>query len=64
MTYGGFKDFPRGAASLKVLNDKAFDITKFPKFDGYQSGLASIIHEHFDEKSALLESSETLTTSA
>ena len=28
MTYGDFKDLPRGAASDKALRDKAFDIAK------------------------------------
>ena len=39
MAYGNFKDFPRGTASDKVLRDKAFNIVKNPKYDGYQSEL-------------------------
>ena len=41
MTYGGFKDLARRTASGKVLRDKAFDMTKNPKYDGYQGDIAS-----------------------
>ena len=37
MVYGDFKDIARRAASDKVLRDKAFNVTKNPKYDGYQS---------------------------
>ena len=43
MAYGDFKDLPRRTASDKVICDKAFDIAKNPKYDGYQPGLASIV---------------------
>ena len=39
MAYGDFKDLNRTAAH-NVLHDKAFNITKNPKYDGYQHGLA------------------------
>ena len=42
----------RRTASGKILRDKAFNITKNPKYDGYQRGLASIICKCFDKKSA------------
>ena len=35
MTNGDFKDFSRIAASDKALHDKAFNIDKNPKHDGY-----------------------------
>ena len=35
MSYGYFKDLPRRAASDKVLRDKAFNIDKNLKYDGY-----------------------------
>ena len=41
MTYGDFKDLTKRTASYKVLLDKAFNIAKNPKYDGYQRGLAS-----------------------
>ena len=40
MTYEDFKDLLRRRASDKVLHDKAFSITKNPKYDGYQCKLA------------------------
>ena len=51
MTYGDFRDLARKTASNKVLRDKAFNVTKHPKYDGYQRGLASIVHKFFDKKS-------------
>ena len=42
MAGGGFKDLAKRTASNKVLRDKAFDIAKNPKYDGYQRGLASV----------------------
>ena len=51
MAYGDFKDIKRRTASDKVLTDKAFNITKNPKYDGYQRGLASMFHKFFDKKS-------------
>ena len=41
-TYGYFKDLPRRTATDKVLCDKAFNIAKKSKYDGYQKGLASM----------------------
>ena len=38
-------------ASDKVLRDKAFNIAKNPKYDGYQRGLASMVYQFFDKKS-------------
>ena len=32
-------------ASDKVLKDKAFNIAKNPKYDGYQRGLASMVYK-------------------
>ena len=43
MAYGDFKDLKRRTASDKILRDKAFNIAKNPKYDGYQRGLASIV---------------------
>ena len=40
MAYGDFKDLTRRRASDKFLRDKVFNITKHPKYDGYQRGLA------------------------
>ena len=54
MAYGDFKDFAKRAASDRILRDKAFNIAKSSKYDGYQRGLASMVYKFFDQKSALL----------
>ena len=51
MAYGDFKDLKRRTFSDKVLRDKAFNIAKNPKYDGYQRGLASMVYKFFDKKS-------------
>ena len=51
MAYGDLKDMKRRTASDKVLRDKAFDIAKNPKYDGYLRGLASMVYKFFDKKS-------------
>ena len=45
MAIGGFKDVARRTASDKVLRDKAINISKNPKCDGYQRGLASMVYK-------------------
>ena len=54
MAYGDSKDLARRTASDKVLRDKAFNIAKNPKYDGYQRGLASMVYKFFNKKSASL----------
>ena len=44
MAYVNFKDLIRRTASDKILHDKAFDINKSPKYNGYQKGLASTFY--------------------
>ena len=51
MAYGDFKDIKRRTASDKILRDKALNIAKNPKYDGYQRGLASMVDKFFDKKS-------------
>ena len=52
MASGNFKDLPRRAYADKALHDKAFNIAKNPKYDGYQRGLASMVYMIFDEKTS------------
>ena len=52
MAYGDFKDLAERTASDKVLKDKAFNIAKNPKYDGYQREFASMVYKFFDKKSA------------
>ena len=54
MAYGDFKDLKRKIDSDKILRNKAFNIAKNPKYDGYQRGLASMVYKYFDKKSASL----------
>ena len=54
MAYGDFQDLKRRTFPDKVLRDKAFNIAKNPKYDGYQRGLTSMVYKFFDKKSALL----------
>ena len=42
MAYEDFKDLNRSTFSDRVLRDKAFNIAKDPKYDGYQRGLSSM----------------------
>ena len=51
MAYGDFTDLKRRTASDKILRDKAFNIAKTTKYDGYQRGLASMVYKFFDKKS-------------
>ena len=50
MAYGNFKNLARRTASDKILRDKAFNITKNPKYDRYQRGLTSMVYKFFDKK--------------
>ena len=50
MDYANFKDLTRRAASNKILHEKAFNIGKNLKYDGYQPGLASMFYNFFDKK--------------
>ena len=36
---------------IKILRNRAFNIAKDPKYDGYQRGLASMVYKFFDKKS-------------
>ena len=54
MAYGDFKDIARRTASDKVWRDKAFNIAKNSKYDGYQRGLAFMVYKFFDKKSVSL----------
>ena len=50
MDYGDFTDLAKGTASDNILRDKAFNIAKNSKYDGYQRGLASMVYNFFDKK--------------
>ena len=50
MAYGDFKDLTKRTAADKVLRNKAFNIAKDTKYDGYQRRLASMVYKFFDKK--------------
>ena len=52
MAYEDFKDLARRKTFDKFLRNKAFNIAKNPKYDGYQRGLASMVYKFFDKKFA------------
>ena len=49
MGYGKSKDLVKRTQSDKVLKEKAFKIASNAKYDGYQRGLASMVHKFFDK---------------
>ena len=53
MVYGDFKDLTRRIVFGKILRDKAFNIVKNLKYDGYQHGIASMLYKFFDKKNFL-----------
>ena len=52
MAYEDFKDLNRRTFADKVLRDKAFNVTKDSKYDGYQRGLASMVYKFCDKKTS------------
>ena len=44
MAYGDFTDLKRRTASDKNLRNKACNIAKNPKYDGYQRRLSSMVY--------------------
>ena len=50
MAYRAFKDLTRKTVSGNVLRDKAFNITKIPKYDRYQRRFASMVYKFLDKK--------------
>ena len=49
--YPDSKDPTERTVGDKILRDKAFNIAKGPKYDGYQRGLASMVYKFLDKKS-------------
>ena len=46
-----YKDLAKRTQSDKMLREKPFEIASNPKHDGYQRGLASMVHKVFDKES-------------
>ena len=49
---GDFKGLARRKASDKVLRNKAFNVAKSSKYDGYQRSPISMVHNFFDKKTS------------
>ena len=49
--YSDSKDITKRTVADKILRNRAFNIAKDPKYDGYQRGLASMVYKYFDKKS-------------
>ena len=49
--YSDSKDLTKRIVADKNLRNRAFNIAKDPKYDGYQRGLASMVCKSFDKKS-------------
>ena len=50
MAYGDFKDLKRITIADKALRDKAFNIAKNSKYDGYQRTFSALFYQFFDKK--------------
>ena len=48
--YSDSKVLTKRTGTDKALRDKAFNIPKDPKYNGYQRGLASMVYKFFDKK--------------
>ena len=57
--YSDSKDVTKRNVADKTLRNKAFNIAKDPKYDGYQRGLASVVYNVFDKKSTWLADKST-----
>ena len=53
MAYGDFKDLTRTVFD-KILRDKAFNIGKNSKCNGYWKGITSMIYNFFDKKTLVV----------
>ena len=50
VAYSDSKDLTKRTFADKNLKNRAFDIAKDPKYDGYQRGLASMVYKFFASK--------------
>ena len=51
MVYSNYNDLVKRTESEKVLRDKAFKIAIYPKYDGCERELESMVYKFFDKKS-------------
>ena len=48
--YSDGKDLAKRTISDKILKERAYEIARNCKYDGYQRALASMVYKFFDEK--------------
>ena len=48
--YSDGKDLAKRTISEKILKDRAYEIDRKLKYDGYQKGLVSMVYKFFDKK--------------
>ena len=51
--YSDSKDLAKTTISDKILKDKAYEIARNRKYDGYQRALARMVYKFFDKKTGL-----------
>ena len=47
------KDLPKRTISDKILKDRAYEIARNRKYDGYQEAIATMVYKCFDKKTRL-----------
>ena len=52
MAYEDFQGLAKRTVAYNVFRDKAFNIAKDPKYNGYQRELAFMVYKFFDKKTA------------
>ena len=48
--YSDCKDLAKGTISDKILKNRAYEIARNCKYDGYQRALATMVYKFFDKK--------------
>ena len=60
MAYRDLKDLTKRTSSDEIVRDKAFNIPKNPKYDGYQRGVVLIVYKFFEKKLLLMVLKNTI----
>ena len=58
VAYSDNKDLAKRTVSDKILKDRAYKIARNPKYNGYQSALASMVYKLLDKKTGLRASAD------
>ena len=52
VTYSESKDLAQRTISIKISKDRAYEIARNRKYDGYKRALAGMVNKFFDKKTA------------